>query len=354
MMPTDPTLTDARAVLAFLVGGGRLSEDQAGQAFRLLLSGGFDEAQTAALLALIQSRGASVDELTGAARVMRAHVVATPVPAIPGASVIDTCGTGGAPKTFNVSTAAAIVIAAAHLALPGSRRVLVAKHGNRSRTGRGSAEVLTALGVNVDAGPDVQSRCLAEAGVCFCFAIHHHPAAKAAAGPRRSLGFPTIFNLLGPLANPAGADRQLMGTYRADLAEKLAHALARLGGRRALVVHSDDGLDEISVSAPTRLWHVEGGRVAESTLEPESLNVPRAALAEVQARDVEDAARMIREVLAGKPGATRDIVLLNSAAGLMVADAAPSIEAGLRLAAAAVDSGSAAATLARLAQVSTR
>jgi len=353
-MPDGPPLDDARAILAYLVGGGRLSEGQAGAAFTLLLSGGFDEAQTAGLLSLIQSRGVTVEELTGAARVMRAHVVPTPVPGIPGSSLIDTCGTGGAPKTFNVSTAAAIVIAAAHRADPSSRRVLVAKHGNRSRTGRGSAEVLACLGVNVDAGPEAQSRCLERAGVCFCFAIHHHPAAKAAAGPRRSLGFPTIFNLLGPLANPAGADRQLMGTYRPDLAEALARTLARLGTRRAIVVHSEDGLDEISVSAPTRLWHAEGGGVREERLDPATLGIARAALGRVQARDVEHAARMIRDVFAGATGPARDILLVNAAAGLLVADAAATIESGLALAAAAIDSGSAAGTLADLAHESAR
>jgi anthranilate phosphoribosyltransferase len=345
-------LHDARSILSFLVEGGRLNETQAGQAFTLLLSGGFDEAQTAAFLALIQARGATADELTGAARVLRANLVPTPVPDVPGAAVIDTCGTGGAPKTFNVSTAAAFVIAGASRADPSTRRVLVAKHGNRSRTGRGSAEVLAALGVNVDAGPAVQTRCLERAGVCFCFAIHHHPAAKAAAGPRRSLGFPTIFNLLGPLANPAGVERQLMGTYRQDLAALLAQCLARLGTRRAIVVHSEDGLDEIAVSAPTRLWHVGEGSVREETIDPTAWGVPRAPLEAVQARDIDDAAALIRAVLEGRPGPTRDIVLLNAAAGLLVADAVPSFEAGLVLAGASLDSGAALGVLEELARTS--
>lgn len=349
---TMSTFHDARAILAHLVEGGRLSEEQAGAAFGLLLSGGFDEAQTGALLALIQTRGATVDELTGAARVLRAHVVRTPVPEIPGAVVIDTCGTGGAPKTFNVSTAAALVIAGAHASDAAAPRVLVAKHGNRSRTGRGSAEVLAALGVNVDAGPEAQARCLERAGVCFCFAIHHHPAARAAAGPRRSLGFPTIFNLLGPLANPAGVERQLMGTYRPDVAERLAWCLSRLGSRRAMVVHSEDGLDEIAVSAPTRVWHVEGGCVREETIDPAAWGVRRAPLEAVQARDVEEAAEMIRAVLQGERGPRRDMVLLNAAAGLVVADAAESIRTGLEQAARSVDSGAARGVLEELARAS--
>ena len=199
-----------------LVAGERLSEDEASTVFEALLSGELDEAQIGCILSLIQARGVTVDELVGAARAMRAHV--TPVPFTPreGEVLIDTCGTGGAAKTFNVSTAAAIVAAASEPP-PGSgiRRVVVAKHGNRSRTGRGSAEVLAGLGVNIEASPEVQARCLKEIGVCFSFAMRHHPAMRHAAGPRRSLGFPTLFNLLGPLTNPARAPRQLLGVYRA-------------------------------------------------------------------------------------------------------------------------------------------
>lgn len=344
---------DPRSILAHALAGGVFTQAQAREVFERLLSGGFDDAQIAALLALVQARGVSVDELTGAASVMRRHVVPVPLPPdVRDASVIDTCGTGGAVKTFNVSTAAAIVVAAAHRASPGTRRVLVAKHGNRSRTGRGSAEVLAALGVNVDAPAPVQTECLRRAGVCFCFAIHHHPAAKAAAGPRRSLGFPTVFNLLGPLTNPAGADRQLLGVYAPEPARKVAQALANLGATRAMVVHSDDGMDEISLSAPTRAWHVEHGSVREERIDPRDLGLQPAPIESLTASDVPQAARIVRDVLAGQPGPPRDIVRLNAAAALWIAGAAPDLHEGLAQAQAAIDSGAASHTLQQLADAS--
>lgn len=341
---------DIHATLKALVGGGSLSAAQTEALFEALLTGRLDDAQIAGILSLLQARGATVDEVVGAARVMRRHV--TPVPRPEGcgdAVLIDTCGTGGAPKTFNVSTAAAIVAAAGRADGP---RVLVAKHGNRSRTGRGSAEVLQALGVAVDASPAVQSRCLGEAGVCFCFAIHHHPAMRHAIGPRRSLGFPTIFNLLGPLTNPAGADRQLIGVYDAGFLPIVAEALATLGATRAIIAHGLDGLDELSTTGPTRLAHVRGGVCAEETLELAPLGIAPAKLADLQARDVEDAAAIIRGVLAGEPGPRRDIVVLNAAAALVVAGAASEIAPALAVAAEAIDSGRAAETLETLRRVS--
>ena len=214
-MSPQPLISD-------LLAGRVLSEHSTEQLFESLLSGQLDDQQIAAVLTFIQSRGVTVDELVGAARVMRRHVTRVPVN-VPGAVVIDTCGTGGAPKTFNISTAGAIVVAGASPHRTGSGpHVVVAKHGNRSRSGRGSAEVLARLGVNVDATPAVQARCLREAGVCFCFAIHHHPATKYVAAARKSLAFPTIFNLLGPLTNPAGATRQLIGIYDRTAVEKMA------------------------------------------------------------------------------------------------------------------------------------
>src|SRR5262245_5383945 len=211
---------------------------------------------------------------------MRRHVTRVECPSPPGADtvVLDTCGTGGAQKTFNISTAASLVVAAAsphHQGKPG-RRILVAKHGNRSRSGRGSAEVLQKLGVNVDAPPAIQARCLEQAGVCFCFAIHHHPAAKVAGPARRALGIPTIFNLLGPLTNPAGASHQLIGTYAPEFVDKLAHALARLGADRAMVVHGSDGMDEITTTGPTMIAHVAGTAVRTATFDPPTLGFPPA------------------------------------------------------------------------------
>lgn len=343
-------------VLASLLHGDKLSESQSEDVFEQILSGRFDDAQIGAFLSLIQSRGATAQELIGAARVMRRHVTRVPMPDYGDATptiVLDTCGTGGGTKTFNVSTAAAFVVAAAsphHSG--GSVRVVVAKHGNRSRTGRGSAEVLAALGVNVDATPEVQSRCLAKAGVCFCFAIHHHPASRHAASARKSLGFPTIFNLLGPLANPAGADHQLIGTYRSEHVDLLAHALAGLGTQSAMVVYGHSGIDEISTTGPTRIARVLDGKVEVSDFDAQSIGVPHAELLQLTASSVEDSAAMIRDVLAGKGGPARDIVLLNAAGALVVSGIASDWTDGLRRAAAAVDSGGAAAALKTLADAS--
>jgi anthranilate phosphoribosyltransferase len=340
---------EVRAALARLVAGQSLSEPEAASLFAALLSGAMDQTQIGALLALLASRGPTIDELVGGARVMRAHV--TPVPSPAGAIVIDTCGTGGAPKAFNISTAAAIVAAAVRA--PGSPRVYVAKHGNRSRTGRGSAEVLAALGVAIDAPPAVQARCLERAGVCFSFAIHHHPAMKHAAEPRRSLGFPTIFNLLGPLTNPAGARRQLLGVSRPESLPLVAGALARLGTERALVVHGAGGLDELSTLGPTRAIIVDRDSLSEITFDPAALGLRvLSSLTEIEARDAEDSARIIRDVLAGAPGPHREIVLLNAGAAILASGICEGLPAAIDLASRSIDSGEAARTLALLAECS--
>lgn len=347
-------------LLRELVQGRTLTEDQARQAFDAILEGRANESQVGALLALIARRGPTLDELVGAARAMRAR--ATPIPTDgldPLGALVDTCGTGGAAKTFNISTAAAIVAAAAR----GRRRALVAKHGGRSRSGRGSAEVLGRLGVNIAASPATQRRCLEEAGVCFAFAVHHHPAMKFAAGPRKSLGFPTIFNVLGPLTNPAGAKRQLLGVYDRRLLALVAEALHRLGSERAMVVHALDGVDELSTTAPTLIRHVRpsepraaGGSAAsvdEETLDAAALNLPRATLADLQQDATLDAAAArIRSVLAGDRGPARDIVLLNAAGALVVAAAAADFPEALKLAADAIDSGNARRALNQLIELS--
>lgn len=343
-----------RHALDILRAGATLSEAQARAAFDDIFEGRTDDAQIRELLVRINPRGPTVDELVGAARAMRERAMRVPYTPPPGDVVIDTCGTGGAAKTFNVSTAAAFVVAAAST-LPGSlRRVRVAKHGNRSRTGRGSAEVLAALGVNVDAPPDAQARCLDEAGVCFCFAIHHHPAAKHAANARREIGAPTMFNLLGPLTNPALAPRQLLGVFEGRFLEPMALALARLGSERAMVVHSEDGLDEISISAPTGFAELERGAVREGTLDPIGHGVPRASLGDLQAATVEKAADMVRRTLRGERGPPRDIVAINAAAALMVAGAAATLGAGLALAHEALDARLGEAALAALTKASSR
>lgn len=350
---------DIHQVLAHLLSGRSLTSDQSQALFERLLTGQLDDAQIAAVLSLIQSRKPTVDEVIGAARVMRAHVTPVSLPEmsdtpacgeISKTVVIDTCGTGGAPKTFNISTAAAIVVAACDCS---PTRVLVAKHGNRSRTGRGSAEILMALGVNVDASPDIQTRCLRQAGVCFCFAIHHHPAMKYAIGPRRSLGFPTIFNILGPLTNPANTDRQLIGVYSPELVDLVAQALAGLGARRAIVAHGLDGLDELTTTGPTMLAHIDGGVVAQEEITPAQLGFKRATLEQLKAETVDEAAAIIKSILAGESSPHRDIVLLNAAAGLIVAGVDDAFEDALQRAAQAIDSGKAQATLAALATCST-
>lgn len=333
--------------LAQLIQGQTLDEAAAERVFRTILAGEADDAQIGALLALIQRRGASVDELVGAARVMRANVTRVPFSGDED-RLIDTCGTGGAPKTFNVSTAAAIVAAAAGA----SQGVKVAKHGNRSRTGRGSAEALAELGVNVDASPELQARCLNEAGVCFCFAIHHHPAMKHAIGPRKALGVPTIFNLLGPLTNPAGASRQMIGVYHPSLVEPVAHALMRLGARRALVVHGADGLDEITICAPTIVASVSEGSVSVTQIDTQDFGIERATLAQLQARSLEDAARIVRRALSGKGGAETDFVVANAAGALVVAGVASDFGPAVAMAREAIESGEASKTLDTLIRVS--
>lgn len=333
-------------VLAQLIAGGRLSAEKSEAVFEAIFRGELDAAQIGAFLALIQARTPEAQEIVGAARVMRRLATLVPVSDV-GGPVLDTCGTGGAPKTFNISTVAAIVTAAA---APG--KVRVAKHGNRSRTGRGSAEVLAALGVNIDAAPAIQARCLDELGVCFCFAIHHHPAAKHAGPVRKSLAVPTIFNLLGPLTNPAGARRQLLGIYDENLVGLMAEALVGLGAERALVVHGLDGMDEISTTAPTRMATVENGAVSSSLFDSTSVGIARATLDDLRASSLEEAAAIACRVLENQPGPARDIVALNAGAALWVAGAAPDIGSGINLAQEAIESGAARTTLDRLGSLS--
>lgn len=344
---------EIHAVLKGLLNGSPLDAPSAERTFLALLSGELDDAQVGALLALIQTMPPSAATLTGAARAMRAHVEKVPYAPKPREAVLDTCGTGGAPKSFNVSTAAAIV-AASVTPDPGApvSRVVVAKHGNRSRTGRGSAEVLATLGVNVDASPKTQARCLDEAGVCFCFAIHHHPAMRHASGPRKSLGFPTIFNALGPLTNPAGADRQLIGVYDRALVTPMAQTLLDLGATRAMVVHAHDGLDELTTTSPTDITHVVNGTLEHQTLDAAELGLERVTLDRLQASSVEHSAQIIASIFAGEPSPYADMVALSAAAALVIADACPTLEAGLEAARRAIGSGQTKATLDRLIKAS--
>lgn len=339
-------------ILQQLLNRRPLTEVQAEHALTQVLTGQANEAQVGAMLALLQAKGVTLDELVGGARVMRRYVSPVPVdPALRG-SLLDTCGTGGAPKTFNISTGSAIVTAACEV---GGRRVRVAKHGGRSRTGRGSAEVLEMLGVKIDASPEVQARCLAEIGVCFSFAIHHHPAMRFAAGPRKSLGFPTIFNLLGPLTNPAGAPRQVMGVYDRAFVEPIAEALLRLGAERAMVVHGHDGMDEITTMDRTIVAEVRDGRVTVGEFDAASVGIERCGLESLRVSSLEDAAAVIRGVLrpGGDPGLpARGIVIVNAAAALYVGDVVASIESGVEVAREAIESGRAEDTLRRLGELS--
>lgn len=340
--PENPA--DLTPTLVHLLAGNTLSAAQSAAAFEGMMTGECHHGEMGALLALLATRTPTGDEILGAAQVMRAHVEPVESSCDPD-FMVDTAGTGGAPKTFNVSTAAAIVAAGAG--------ATVAKHGNRSRTGRGSAEVLRQLGVDVDAGRDVQRRCLEEIGVCFCFAIHHHPATRHVMPVRMALGFPTIFNLLGPLTNPAGARRQLMGVYDARFLQPIGEALAALGAVRALVVHSEDGLDEISISAPTAIVQVEGGVVTEDRVAPEDVGLQRAARETVVARDLDHAAEMVRDILNGtETGPPRDMTLMNAAGTLMAAGAVDDMSSGVRLAEETIDSGKAQATLEKMASAS--
>lgn len=343
-----------QSILHTLLEGRSLSESEAERAFTLILTGQANESQVGAMLALLARKRPSLDELVGGARAMRAHAAPVPIEGPEAGAIrsalIDTCGTGGTPKTFNISTAAAIVAAAARG--PGGRRVYVAKHGGRSRSGRGSAEVLRHLGVNIDASPATQAACLREAGVCFSFAIQHHPAMKFAAGPRKSLGFPTIFNLLGPLTNPAGARRQLMGVYAPEFVPLVAQALQRLGAEDAMVVHGGDGMDEITTTAPTAIMRVRHGELHAERIMPETLGLRRAAPESLAVSTLADAASIIRRVLGGEAGPARDIVALNAAAALMVGGACDSWTDGLDAARRAIDLGAAERTLEALAALS--
>jgi len=330
-------------LLRTVIRGDDLTAEQADRAFAQIMDGEWSEARVAGLLVALACKGEAVAEIVGAARAMRAHAVRIDTG---GAEVIDIVGTGGTGlSTFNISTATALVCAGAGLK--------VAKHGNRTNTrASGSADVLAALGVNLDAAPETVSRCLAEAGVCFCFAVKCHPAMKHAVGVRKALGIRTIFNVLGPPTNPAGAKRQLMGVFDDALTEPLATVLGSLGVVRAMVVHGSDGLDEISNTSETRISELRSGAVSTRTVQPEDFGLQRADLASLQIDSPEASAAAVRGVLSGGRGAKRDIVVLNAAAALAVADRAETIAAAMPLAEAAIDDGAAAAALDRLIRAS--
>jgi anthranilate phosphoribosyltransferase len=326
-----------------LAKGQHLSLDESRQAMREIMEGRATPAQIAAYLTALAIKGPSPDEIAGAAIVMRQMATRIDVGDLP---VIDTCGTGGTGKgTFNISTCAALVAAGAG--------AYVAKHGNRGATSPcGSSDVLEALGVNVQASPAVVARCIREAHMGFLFAPQLHGAMKFAAPVRKEIGIRTIFNLLGPLTNPAGARRQVMGVFSKDLVRLMAEVMLRLGTEHALVVHSADGLDEISLSAPTHVCEVRGGSVTCYDLSPEVLGLAEAPPDVLRAGSARESADAVRSVLSGEAGPRRDVVLANAAAALYVSGVACDIHDGLQRAAAGIDSGAAARVLASLVALS--
>jgi anthranilate phosphoribosyltransferase len=328
-----------RAALTALASGRLLSEADATAAFGDLLDGTASEIEIAGLLMGLRARGETVAEIVGAARAMRARVA----PLVAPLGVTDTCGTGGdGQHTFNISTAAAIVAAGAGTP--------IAKHGNRAvSSSSGSSDVLSALGVAVETSPEGIAACFAEAGMAFLFAPSFHAAVRHAAPVRRALGVRTVFNLLGPLCNPARASRQVLGVWSPDWLAPMAEALRELGASRAWVVHGRDGLDELTVCADSEVAALDpDGRIHRFTVSPEDVGLPRSAPDALKGGDAAHNARALHSVLAGERSAHRDAVVLNAAAALVVAGRAETLGAGAAQAADAIDSGAAQVALAKL------
>jgi anthranilate phosphoribosyltransferase len=342
--------------------GQSLARAEAREVMAEVLAGNCTDGQISALLVALHMKGETVEEIVGFAEAIRA--AATPLPILldarnPGEggaldlsgtgrdALVDTCGTGGdASGTFNISTAAAFVTAGAG--------VRVAKHGNRSLTSKcGSADVMEALGVKIQLSPERAAQCLREIGICFLYAPDLHSSMKQVQKVRRELRLRTIFNLLGPLTNPAHASGQVVGVYALDMVEKLAEALSMLGLRRALVVHGLDGLDEITITGPTRVAEARDGSVRTYEIDPEEFGMRRAALEDISGGDAKDNAAIVREVLSGKKSSRRDVVLLNSAAALVAAGRVDRMADGIPLAVHSIDSGAAAAKLEALASFTT-
>lgn len=317
-----------------------LTTEEAREAMRMIMEGECTAVELAGYLVGLRMKGETVEEITGSAQAMREKALAVRPQTT---NLVDTCGTGGDGRgTFNISTTTALVVAGAG--------VPVAKHGNRAVSGSsGSADVLEALGVNLELTPDEMARCIDEVGLGFLYAPRLHPAMRRAAGPRRELGIRTIFNLLGPLTNPAQAPAQLIGVYDPELTEKIGAALINLGVQRAMVVHGADGLDEVSLSGQTKVTEVERGRLRTYYLEPGDFGLSYVPLREIQGRDPQTNAHLSREVLSGKKDGRREVVLANAALALMAAGLAENPRQGVILAAQSIDQGRAAGKLEELA-----
>jgi len=334
-----------RETLRKAAAGEPLSAGEAERALEEIMEGTANPAVTAALLTALRVRGESVGEIVGFARAMRRFAEKVEAPK----DVVDTCGTGGDAKgTINVSTAAAFVARGAG--------VVVAKHGNRAATSQaGSADVLEALGAEIGLGPEEVGRCIEEVGIGFMFARTHHPAMRHVVPVRAELPFRTVFNLLGPLTNPAGARRQLVGVFHGDYVRPVAEALLELGAEKALVVHGADGLDEITVTAPTSVAEVSDGTVSEYEISPEQLGLPRHAPDGMLGGDAHLNARILRDVLSGEEeGAARDVILLNAAAAVYVSGRAKTLEEGILLAGESIAGGAATKALENFVRVTRR
>jgi len=334
-------LTDA---IDHLCAGESLPTEQAAAALREIMEGRGDEVQTAALLIALRTKGETVDEVVGLARTMRdlSERVHAPVEGL-----VDTAGTGGSPTTFNISTTAALVAAAAG--------VPIAKHGNRSATSRsGSADLLEALGVAIELSPEQVSESIREVGFGFMFAPRHHAATRHVVPVRKALGVRTIFNLLGPLTNPAGAPLQLLGVSDRNCQEMMAEALIELECERAFVVSADDGLDEFSIASPTRVIEVAEGATVEWTVDPAEVGLVGAPIERIAGGSPEENAEVTRTVLAGETGPAREVTLLNAAAAIALGGLADDLSAGIERAANAIDSGAAGEKLEQLIDFTTR
>jgi anthranilate phosphoribosyltransferase len=336
---------DIREAIQKVVDHTDLTESQMYGAINSIMSGEVSPVLIGSFLTGLRMKGETVEEITGAVRVMREKVtfIDTGVDMSAGGVVVDTCGTGGdGAATFNVSTAAAFVVAGCG--------ITVAKHGNRAVSSScGSADVLEAAGVNLNLGPQQVSECIKKVGIGFLFAPALHGAMKHAIGPRKEIGIRTIFNILGPLTNPSAANVQVLGVFSEKLIEPLAHVLGKLGARRALVVHGEGGLDELTVTGLTAVAEFKNDRVDTYRISPEQFGLGRATVEDIRGgNDANESAKMMQNILKGEPGARRDMVLLNAGAALMAAGMADDIGGGLTLAADCIDSGKAAATLAAL------
>ncbi|MFC0335498.1 anthranilate phosphoribosyltransferase [Paenibacillus sepulcri] len=333
------TISMQRA-LAAVIAGNDLSREDARSVMSIIMKGEATGPQIGAIVTALRMKGETKEEITGFAEVMRTH--SNRVETLQ-EGLLDTCGTGGSGiHKFNISTASAMIASAAG--------VRVAKHGNRAMSGKaGSADVLEALGVQINLSADQAAKCLEEIGICFMFAQLYHPSLKHAAAARKELGFRTIFNMLGPLTNPAGADRQLLGLYDMARTATVAQVLGELGLKRAMVVSSFDGLDEISISAPTQISELEGGVVRTYAITPEELGLPRHELSEIVGGEADVNASIIRRIFNGEErGAYRDIVLANAGACMFMGGAADSLRTGVEAAKSIIDSGKAAAKLQQL------